>query len=145
MRSRRAWRRRWSCQLIALMSCLLAALHLYLTMKRKENKKMTDWGIILERREELQTGKIKREGRMTGCGQIKRRQPKRPSWWKRQQQHSKVIFLLTTCFFLWAGPGLGGRSGSAMCRVTPPSCPWHDKHTLSLTHTYISCSWQKPA
>lgn len=25
---------------------------------------MTDWGIILERREELQTGKIKREGRM---------------------------------------------------------------------------------
>lgn len=104
---------------------------------------MTDWGIILERREELQTGKIKREGRMTGCVQIKRRQPKRPSWWKRQQQHSKVIFLLTTCFFLWAGPGLGGRSGSAMCRVTPPSCPWHDKHTLSLTHTYISCSWQK--
>lgn len=24
-----------------------------------------------------------------------------------------------------------------MCRVTPPSCPWHDKHTLSLTHTHI--------
>lgn len=26
--------------------CFLATLHLYLTMKRKENK-MTDWGIIL--------------------------------------------------------------------------------------------------
>lgn len=98
---------------------------------------MTDWGIILERREELQTGKIKREGRMTGCVQIKRRQPKRPSWCKRQQQHSKVIFLLKPAFSCELALGLVAGVGQP-CAEWPPilSLAWQT-HTFSHAHIYI--------
>lgn len=67
---------------------------------------MTDWGIILERREELQTGKIKREGRMTGCVQIKKKTAKEAKLMKKttatQQSYFSPHNLLFPVSWPWA-------------------------------------------